>query len=139
MKNSGPFYIVFEVLKVLLIKIYKIQPSVLLFLIVLHWLIHQQILFFTIFQNFIQHLKKDFRHQFLFFNRLTQTPHPLNDQNLLSVTKCGALRDLVAFVQFKKREKHPWRSVNFGKFFLMLPKVEGLKGTILELKLMRTL
>ena len=26
-----------------------------------------------------------------------------------------ALRDLVPFVQFKKREKHPWRSVNFSK------------------------
>ena len=25
------------------------------------------------------------------------------------------LSDLVAFVQFKKREKHPWRSVNFSK------------------------
>ena len=24
---------------------------------------------------------------------------------------CDALRDLVAFVQLKKREKHPWRSV----------------------------
>ena len=29
--------------------------------------------------------------------------------------KCGALRDLVLFVQFKKREKQPWRSVNFSK------------------------
>ena len=28
---------------------------------------------------------------------------------------CGSLYDLVAFVQFKKREKHPWRSVNFSK------------------------
>ena len=28
------------------------------------------------------------------------------------ILECGALRDLVAFVQFKKREKHPWRSVN---------------------------
>ena len=28
---------------------------------------------------------------------------------------CDALRDLVAFVQFKKREKHPWRSINFSK------------------------
>ena len=28
---------------------------------------------------------------------------------------CGALRDLVPFLQFKKREKHPWRSVNFSK------------------------
>ena len=26
---------------------------------------------------------------------------------------CGALRDLVPFVQFKKREKHPWRSVKW--------------------------
>ena len=29
--------------------------------------------------------------------------------------KCDALRDMVVFVQFKKREKHPWRSVNFSK------------------------
>ena len=28
---------------------------------------------------------------------------------------CGALRDLVPFVQFKKCEKHPWRSVNLIK------------------------
>ena len=28
---------------------------------------------------------------------------------------CGALRDLVLFVQFKQREKQPWRSVNFSK------------------------
>ena len=28
---------------------------------------------------------------------------------------CGALRDLLPFVQFKKRVKHPWRSVNFIK------------------------
>ena len=26
-----------------------------------------------------------------------------------------ALHDLVPFAQFKKREKHPWRSVNFSK------------------------
>ena len=30
-------------------------------------------------------------------------------------TICGALRDLVPFAQFKKREKHPRRSVNFSK------------------------
>ena len=27
----------------------------------------------------------------------------------------GALRDLVPLVQFKKREKHPWRNVTFSK------------------------
>ena len=32
-----------------------------------------------------------------------------------SVNKCGALRDLVPFVKFKKREKHPYRNVNFSK------------------------
>ena len=29
--------------------------------------------------------------------------------------KGDVLRDLVPFAQFKKREKHPWRSVNFSK------------------------
>ena len=29
--------------------------------------------------------------------------------------KCDTLRDLVPFVQFKNREKHPWRSVVFSK------------------------
>ena len=28
---------------------------------------------------------------------------------------CDALRDLVPFAQFKKREKHNWRSVTFRK------------------------
>ena len=28
---------------------------------------------------------------------------------------CDALCDFVVFVQFKKREKQPWRSVNFSK------------------------
>ena len=31
-----------------------------------------------------------------------------------------ALRDLVPFVQFKKREKHPWRSITFSKVSLQL-------------------
>ena len=28
---------------------------------------------------------------------------------------CDILCDLISFVQFKKREKHPWRSVTFSK------------------------
>ena len=44
---------------------------------------------------------------------------------------CGALRDLVAFVQFKKREKNPQRSVNFSKVAgcqnLFFNKVTGLR------------
>ena len=37
--------------------------------------------------------------------------------NLKVLNKCGALHDLVPFVQFKKREKHPWRSVFFKLYF----------------------
>ena len=29
---------------------------------------------------------------------------------------CDTLRDLVAFVRFEKREKHPWRSVKLYKW-----------------------
>ena len=36
-------------------------------------------------------------------------------QNVKWNSNCDALRDLVPFVQFKKREKHTWRSVNFSK------------------------
>ena len=30
-------------------------------------------------------------------------------------SNCDALRDLELFVQFKKREKQPWRSVSFSR------------------------
>ena len=40
---------------------------------------------------------------------------------------CDVLRDLVPFVLYKKREKHPWRSVNFSSkvadFSLQLTKI----------------
>ena len=44
--------------------------------------------------------------------------------------RVDVLHDLVPFVQFKKREKYPWRSVNFSK-------VTGLKpATLLKLTLL---
>ena len=46
-----------------------------------------------------------------------QTPSPLRTiyaQRTIGLDS-DALRDLVPFVQFKKREKHPWRSVTFSK------------------------
>ena len=42
---------------------------------------------------------------------------------------CDALCDLVPFVQFKNREKHPWRSVNFSEFADLKP------ATLLKLTL----
>ena len=41
---------------------------------------------------------------------------------------CDALRDLVPFVQFKKREKHPWTSVTFCR----LKTATLLKVTLLD-------
>ena len=41
--------------------------------------------------------------------------------------KCDVLLDLVPFVQFKKREKHPWRNVTFSKNATLL-KVTLIHG-----------
>ena len=41
--------------------------------------------------------------------------------------KSDALHDLVPFAQFKKREKHPWKNVLFGKLAGLL-KVTLIHG-----------
>ena len=33
---------------------------------------------------------------------------------LVGRTQCGALRDLVQFVQFKKHKKYPWRNITYN-------------------------
>ena len=40
-----------------------------------------------------------------------------NTQNISnnSLNICDVLRDIVNFVQLKKCEKHPWRSITFSK------------------------
>ena len=40
---------------------------------------------------------------------------PYHERVISTGVLCDALRDLVPFVEFKKREKHPCRSVNFSK------------------------
>ena len=47
---------------------------------------------------------------------------------------CDALHDLLTFVQFKKREKHPWKSVTFiyssmGVFHVFLTCANGTKSS----------
>ena len=68
--------IVFEVFKVLLIIICKMQLLDLLFLVAVCQILHQQISFFTNFQSFIQHLKKRFSSRIFLFNGFTQTASP---------------------------------------------------------------
>ena len=36
----------------------------------------------------------------------------------------GALTDLVPFAQFKKREKHPWRSVTYRRYINAMPNIK---------------
>ena len=74
-KSIYLFDILFQVLKVLLIKNYKVQLRVLLFLVLLNQSWHHEILFFTTFENFIQHyLKKSFCQSFSFWTDSTKPP-----------------------------------------------------------------
>ena len=88
MKNTCPFYIVFQVLNIHLIKICKIEPPDLLFLVVFTSFYVSRYIIFHKFSELhsILSVKKIFVTDFL-FNGFTQNPHPLNGQNLLSVTK----------------------------------------------------
>ena len=57
----------------------------------------------TIF-NYLQYLREQKNFNLNVYKNLDET-----------VSNSDALRDLVPFAQFKKREKHPCRSVTFGK------------------------
>ena len=76
MKNTCPFYyMVFQVLKVLLIKICKMQPLDLLFFVVFISFYISRYHFSQIFRSSFNIIwKKDFRHKFSFFNGFTQIP-----------------------------------------------------------------
>ena len=92
MKNTHPFYIVFEVLKVLRIIICKMQPlaSQIFYFLLFYVRFYISISFFTNSQSFIQHLseKQIFDMNFPFLTdslKPPPPPPPFNDQNLLSV------------------------------------------------------
>ena len=87
-KLTKRFYIVFQVLKVLLLKICKMQLLDLLFGLFLWAFTSADIVFHKFSFNIIW--KKCSRLKFSFVNRFTQAPtqlHPFNSQNLLSETK----------------------------------------------------
>ena len=76
----------------------------------------------------------------LFGGQILQTL-PLLQTNLMHIDDCRvifyiceALRNLVPFVQFKKHEKHPWRSVTikvtilYGWFSCFLNYTDGTKS-----------
>ena len=80
--------------------------------------------------NFVPVLKNDGKQVFKDFHTVSLLPfcreifdelilnksfHFFFAENDLISHTCGALRNLLALVQFKKREKHPWSGVNFSK------------------------
>ena len=94
-----PFFIAFQVLKVLFVISYKIhsyQTCYFLF----------YISFYTSRCHVLQYCgtrfniiwKKDFRREFCFFNEFNQTPHPLMAKNLLSMTYDFSRCYLTAFI-----------------------------------------
>ena len=99
MKNTCPFYIVFQVLKVLLIKLCKVLPPDLLLLLVFISFYISRYHFSQIFRTSFNIISKnDICHEFSFFNEFIQTPYPLNSQNPLSVTKVFCRCSLTIFM-----------------------------------------
>ena len=87
MKNTCPFYIVFQVFNIDLIKILRQSNQISYFLLFFIFYISRYIIFHKFLElHSILSAKKIFVTDFL-FNGFTQNPHPLNGQNLLSVTK----------------------------------------------------
>ena len=104
MKNAHPFYIVFEVLKVLIIIICKMQPLDLLFLVFYVRFHISRYHFSLIFRASYNIIWKKIVVTNFFFNRFTQTPHPLNGQNSLSVTKVFCWCSLIDAIRNKEKK-----------------------------------
>ena len=81
------FYIVFQVLKVLLIKYCKIQSLDPSFLVVFISFYISRYHFSQVFRTSFNIIWKKIFVTNFFFNRFTETPYPLKNQNLLSMTK----------------------------------------------------
>ena len=73
-----------------------------------------------------KNLRLSWRFKYLFWKK-NRTASIQGCLYIIRSNKCDIFRDLVTFVQFKKREKHPWRSVIFSKVAGLL-KVTLLQG-----------
>ena len=96
LKTQACFTLYFKFWEGTSVKSYKIQLPVFLFL-VSHQFLYQQILLFYSSLELNSTSEKYFCRKFSFFNGFSQTPHPLNSQNLLSVTKFFSLKCFLIF------------------------------------------
>ena len=73
---------------------------------------------------------------FKFYEKLKELSKVLIKVFIFSLKcKCDALRDLVPFLQFQKRKKHPWRSVTFSKVAGFLKLYKSRKASQMHLEL----
>ena len=79
------------------------QLTVLLFLVSHQFFCHQISFCYNFSELQSTSSEKDFCHKFYFFNEFTQITHPLNSQNLLSVTKVPTTDSLVSFSEHISR------------------------------------
>ena len=92
MKIKCPFYVVFQVLDVFLIRICKIKPLDLLFLFLFLLLVFTSAVQISR-TSFNIIWKKIFVTNFPFLASLLKSPHPFNGQNMLSLTVFKAFVD----------------------------------------------
>ena len=86
--KKTPFYLVFQVLKVLLIKNYNLQLPVPLSLVVLLQLLYQQMYFYNILEvRSTLFEKKVFVMNFPFYQIHSNLPHTFNGQNPLKALR----------------------------------------------------
>ena len=97
LKTQACFTLYFKFWEGTSVKSYKIQLPVFLFL-VSHQFLYQQILLFYSSLELNSTSEKYFCRKFSFFNGFAQTPHPLNSQNLLSVTNFFSLKCVLIFL-----------------------------------------
>ena len=106
--NTCPFYILFQVLKVIFIKICKIHPLDLLFLVFVAFT-SEDIIFhkgLELHSTLSEKKKKIFVTNFPFLtDSLNPHPHPLNNQSLLSMTKVFCWCSLMCCLLLESKSK----------------------------------
>ena len=108
------------------------QLTVLLFLVSHQFFCHQISFCYNFSELHSTSSEKDFCHKFYFFNEFTQITHPLNSQNLLSVTKVPTTDSLVSFSEHISRTAILTQASvitckqNFQIFFVLVLHVQPL-------------
>ena len=120
MKNAHPFYSVCQVLKVLLIKIFKIQPPS-SFISCCYTLVFTSAdIISTTFQNFIQHyLKKKFKDQNLLSKTIITLISSLNYIVVSHLYLSAILLCISISFDYKKKIKN---LTSFGYIFFLITK-----------------